>query len=80
MDRCFRSDALERMDKGSLHGARQRRKWRGSTYEIHVTNPDGAEKGVRSILADGKPVRMLPVLPAGSICRAEVVMGKERKL
>ena len=28
------------------------RKWRGSTYHIHVTNPSGVEKGVRSITAD----------------------------
>ena len=52
------------------------RKWRGSTYEIHVVNPDGVEKGVRSILADGKPVSELPVLTPGSICRAEVTMGR----
>ena len=52
------------------------RKWRGSTYEIHVINPDGVEKGVRSILADGKPVSVLPVLVPGSICRAEVIMGR----
>ena len=51
------------------------RKWRGSTYYIHVTNPDGVQKGVRSLTADGKIVDALPVLPAGSICRAKVVMG-----
>ena len=51
------------------------RKWRGSTYYIHVMNPDGVQKGVRSLTADGKIVDALPVLPAGSICRAEVVMG-----
>ena len=52
------------------------RKWRGSTYQIHVKNPDGVEKGVASILVDGKPADALPVLPAGSFCRAEVIMGK----
>ena len=51
------------------------RRWRGATYHIHVTNPDGVEKGVRSMLADGKPVTRLPILPAGAECRAEVVMG-----
>ena len=51
------------------------RKWRGSTYEIHVSNPDGVEKGVRTVLADGKTVNKLPVLPTGSTCRAEVLMG-----
>ena len=54
---------------------RMTRKWRGSVYEIHVTNPDGVEKGVKSIHADGKTVKKLPVLPAGSVCRAEVRMG-----
>ena len=51
------------------------RRWRGATYHIHITNPDGVEKGVRSILADGKPVARLPILPAGAECHAEVVMG-----
>ena len=51
------------------------RRWRGATYYIHVMNPDGVEKGVRSILADGKLVGRLPILPAGAECHAEVVMG-----
>ena len=51
------------------------RRWRGATYEIHVTNPKGVQKGVVSITVDGKAVEKLPVLPAGSVCRAEVVMG-----
>ena len=51
------------------------RKWRGSTYEIHVSNPEGVEKGVRAITVDGKEVEVLPVLPAGSVCRAD---GKVR--
>ena len=52
-----------------------RRRWRGAEYIIHVTNPDGVEKGVVSLTADGAPVDMLPVLPTGSLCHAEVVMG-----
>ena len=55
------------------------RRWRGSTYEIHVSNPDGVEKGVRSITADGVRVERLPILPAGSECRAEVVLGAEER-
>ena len=51
------------------------RQWRGGIYEIHVTNPDGVEKGVRSMTADGKPVdRLAPIVP-GSKCHVEVVMG-----
>ena len=51
------------------------RKWRGAEYHIHVTNPNGVEKGVASILMDGKKVEALPVLPAGTSCSVEVVMG-----
>lgn len=51
------------------------RKWRGAEYRIHVVNPDGVQKGVKAILADGKPVDALPVLPVGSVCCAEVIMG-----
>lgn len=52
-----------------------KRKWRGAEYYIHVRNPDGVEKGVKEILADGRAVAELPVLPAGSVCHAEVTMG-----
>ena len=51
------------------------RKWRGGVYNIHVVNPDGVEKGVREIIADGKKVDALPVIPAGNICNAEIIMG-----
>lgn len=51
------------------------RKWRGSTYHIRVVNPDGVEKGVKSVKADGKETALLPLLPAGSECVAEVRMG-----
>lgn len=51
------------------------RKWRGATYHIHVTNPNGVEKGVTSMTIDGSPVKILPILPAGSVCSAEIVMG-----
>ena len=54
------------------------RLWRGARYEIHVINPDGVEKGLRSLTADGREVAIVPCLPAGSVCRVEVVMGKER--
>ncbi|MBQ6365369.1 MAG: N,N'-diacetylchitobiose phosphorylase [Oscillospiraceae bacterium] len=51
------------------------RKWRGSIYYIHVTNPNRVQKGVCRIVADGKEVRILPMLPADSVCHAEVTMG-----
>lgn len=52
------------------------RQWRGATYEIIVKNPDGVQRGVKRIIADGKTVEILPVLPAGTVCRAEVEMGE----
>ena len=51
------------------------RVWRGNTYCIHVSNPDGVQKGVRRILADGKETDVLPILPPGSVCHGEVIMG-----
>ena len=51
------------------------RRWRGAEYRIHVTNPDGVEKGIASLRMDGREVSVLPVLPAGSVCRVEAVMG-----
>jgi len=51
------------------------RKWRGAEYQIHVTNPNGVEKGVSSITLNGEKVDSLPVMPAGSVCRVEVTMG-----
>ena len=51
------------------------RKWRGGVYNIHVTNPDGVQKGVREIIADGRKTDALPVIPAGNICSAEIIMG-----
>ena len=51
------------------------RRWRGAEYRIHVTNPDGVEKGVKRVTADGRPVTRVPVLAPGSVCRVEVVMG-----
>ena len=51
------------------------RVWRGARYQIHVSNPEGVEKGVKEIRVDGKRVDIIPTLPAGSVCRVEVVMG-----
>ena len=51
------------------------RQWRGARYEIRVLNPEGVEKGVRSLRVDGREMDALPPLPPGSVCRVEVVMG-----
>ncbi|MBD5169025.1 MAG: N,N'-diacetylchitobiose phosphorylase [Oscillibacter sp.] len=52
-----------------------KRRWRGAEYRIHVVNPNGVEKGVASLSVNGERVDVLPVLPAGSVCQVEVVMG-----
>lgn len=52
------------------------RRWRGGTYHIHVTNPDGVEKGVKQMIADGERVAKLPILAPGSQCHVAVIMGE----
>ncbi|MCR6651613.1 MAG: glycosyl transferase [Cellvibrionaceae bacterium] len=53
------------------------RKYRGATYHINVTNPNGVSKGIKSVTVDGKAVdgHVLPLLPQGSEAKVEVVMG-----
>jgi N,N'-diacetylchitobiose phosphorylase len=52
------------------------RRWRGATYEIEVQNPNGAEKGIKSIILNGKPVTgRIPVQPAGTQNLIVVTMG-----
>jgi len=52
-----------------------RRKWRGAEYRIHVTNPEGVEKGVKAIRCNGVAVEAVPVQPMGAVVQIEVVMG-----
>ncbi len=52
------------------------RKWRGATFKITVKNPDGVEKGVRSILVDGKAVNgTISSEKLGSFHVVDVTMG-----
>ena len=61
---------------GAWKGFQVTRKWRGATFEITVANPDGVQKGVRSITLNGEPVQgAIPPQPAGSANRVAVVMG-----
>jgi N,N'-diacetylchitobiose phosphorylase len=53
------------------------RMWRGARYEIAVRNPQGVERGVKAISADGRAVDKLPILPAGAVCRVDVEMGSK---
>lgn len=51
------------------------RRWRGAMYHITVSNPDKVEKGVKEIRIDGKTVDKIPVMPKGTTCQVEVIMG-----
>jgi len=52
------------------------RQWRGATFRIAVSNPDGVEKGVKSVRLDGDLVTgSIPVQVAGSTHDIAVVMG-----
>ncbi len=52
------------------------RKWRGATYYIQITNPQGVQKGVKVIRLNGKLVNgPIPIQPPGSECHIAVVMG-----
>ena len=53
------------------------RTFRGAEYLIEVENPDGVEKGVRSVTLDGRPFEgtLLPVFADGKTHQAKVVMG-----
>ena len=53
------------------------RQWRGATYNVRVKNPDGVQKGVKSLELNGKIVSgPVPQQKAGSVNKVEVVMGK----
>ena len=61
----------------SWEGFEVTRRYRGATYHILVSNPDGVSKGIRSITVDGRPVEgaTLPVFKDGEVHQVEVVMG-----
>jgi N,N'-diacetylchitobiose phosphorylase len=53
-----------------------KRQWRGAIYNIAVRNPDGVQKGVKSVTLNGKPVAMpIPPQRAGSVNEVAVTMG-----
>jgi len=52
------------------------RQWRGATYQIVVKNPQGVQKGVRSILLNGNRVENpIPAQPSGSVNQIVLEMG-----
>lgn len=64
----------------SWGGFRVRRRFRGATYEISVSNPEGVVWGVRQVFIDGRPHEapdptLLPPFEDGGVHRVEVVLG-----
>ena len=55
------------------------REWRGAIYQIHVENPEGVMKGVKTICMDGQEVKSIPVCEPGSSHNVKVIMGAEEK-
>ena len=53
------------------------RQFRGKKLSIHVTNPGGVQRGVKSITVNGKNVsgNLLAVADLAAVCKIEVVMG-----
>ena len=51
------------------------RRWRGTEYRIHVTNPRGVEKGVARITLNGMAADRIPVQQPGTVSFVEVTMG-----
>jgi N,N'-diacetylchitobiose phosphorylase len=56
------------------------RQWRGATYHITVKNPQGVQKGVRSVLLNGVSLSgSIPPQPAGTVNEVVVEMGRPGK-
>jgi N,N'-diacetylchitobiose phosphorylase len=52
------------------------RQWRGAIFNINVQNPNGVQKGVKSITINGKPIAgNIPPQKIGSVNTVVVVMG-----
>jgi len=68
---------------GTWKGYSVHREFRGARYIIGVTNPAHVETGVRELRVDGKAISLtagpretlLPVYPAGSEHRVQVILG-----
>jgi N,N'-diacetylchitobiose phosphorylase len=61
---------------GSWPGFEVSRQWRGAEYHITVKNPQGAQKGVKTVTLNGKPISgPIPPQPEGSLNEVVVEMG-----
>ena len=65
----------------SWDGFRMKRIFRGTTYEIHVENPQHVSQGVKTVQVDGKPLArpLLPALGDGEVHHVRVVMGRVKR-
>ncbi len=61
----------------SCKGFEAKRRFRGCDFDITVDNPDGVEKGVRSVTVDGKAIdgNLIPVPEKGATLSVHVIMG-----
>lgn len=53
------------------------REFRGATYQIHFTNPNGVMKGIKEITVNGSHIEgnILPVMPVGTVNHVEAMLG-----
>lgn len=51
------------------------KKWRGATYHITVLNPNGVQKGVKSLEVNGKPAEKIGIFASGENVEVKVIMG-----
>lgn len=58
-------------------GFQMRRRYRGATYAIRVSNPGHVSRGVASLTVDGQPVagNVAPIFADGGLHTVEVVLG-----
>ncbi len=61
--------------------ARIVRRFRGTRYDIRISNPEGVNRGVREIRLDGQPMKgsVLPLFHDHGAHVVEVLMGKKKK-
>lgn len=55
------------------------RKFRGVTYDIHVSNPEGISKGIKKITVNNKKIKgnILSPVETDEVVAVKVTMGKE---
>ena len=64
----------------SMKGFQCTRKYRGSTYHIHVDNSAGVQKGIAAMTVDGQPVEgnVIPLPETGKTLEVNVILGGEK--